>query len=190
METKRATLNRIELVSHPVRMRLMLTLANRVLTTQQVAELLPDVAQTTLCRHINLLLDGGILMVVRESKIRGTVERELTLVKGAGRIDMETAMTLSPEQQERLFTTFVALLLADFQRAQAQPVARTPPAIYTQQRLYVTPEELQALSEQFETLLAAYKDPARATTAIHPWLFTGIVIPDTDAPAIDEEKPI
>jgi len=89
-------MEQIELVLHPVRMRMILAIATRVLTTQQLANLLPDVAQTTLYRHINLLLEGGILTVVRESKVRGTVERELALVKGAGRIDMETSTNTPP----------------------------------------------------------------------------------------------
>jgi len=182
-------MEQIELVLHPVRMRMILAIATRVLTTQQLANLLPDVAQTTLYRHINLLLEGGILTVVRESKVRGTVERELALVKGAGRIDMETSTTLPPQQQEQLFTAFVAALLADFKRAQSQPLNGMPPAIYTQQRVYLTLQELQALNDHIESLLAAYKDPSRLTfdADAKQWLMTGIIMPDADLSEIDKD---
>ncbi len=182
-------MDRIELILHPVRMRVILTVANRVLTTQQLADLLPDVAQTTLYRHINLLLEGGILKVVRESQVRGTVERELALVEGAGRIDMETSASLSPEQHEQIFTNFIAMLLADFQRSQAQPLTGMPPVLYTQQRLYLTPLELQHVNQQMDDLLAPFKDSARTDSAadIQPWVFTGIVMPDSDAPPSDSE---
>lgn len=182
-------MNRIELVSHPIRMRLILLLANRTLTTQQIGELLPDVAQTTLYRHINLLLEGGLLTVVRESKVRGTIERELTLVQGAGRIDVETAATLSPAENDALFTTFIALLLADFQKAQAEPITGAPPAFYSQHRLYLTFDELQALNQQMDALLAPYKDASRADDSeARSWIFTGIAIPETDIPASEEDS--
>lgn len=182
-------MDRIELILHPVRMRVILTIANRVLTTQQLADLLPDIAQTTLYRHINLLLEGGILRVVRESPVRGTVERELALVEGAGRIDLETSATLSPQQHEQAFTTFIAMLLADFQRSQAQPQAGLPPAFYTRQRLYLTAQELQNLNQQMDDLLSPYKDSARADRTVdpQPWVFTGIVMPDNDSPPSDSE---
>jgi hypothetical protein len=153
-----------------------------VLTTQQVADLLPDVPQTTLYRHINLLLEGGVLTVVRESKVRGTLEREITLVQDAGRIDMATASELSPPEVESLFTAFVALLLEDFHRAQSRPIEGVPPAIYTQQRLYLSPDELMILNERMETLLAEYKEPARlgSDAEVQPWLFTGIAMTEVE----------
>ena len=182
-------MKQVELVSHPVRMRLALALANRVLTTQQLAELMPDVAQTSLYRHINLLLEGGILTVVSEVKVRGTVERALTLVKGAGRIDLETAMQISPEQREQMFTTFLAMLMADYHRAQSHPLANVPSAIYTQQRLYLSLSELRHLNDQMDALLAPYKDQSRQHDEpdSQHWLFTGIVMPDTDISANDQE---
>jgi DNA-binding transcriptional ArsR family regulator len=183
-------MERLELLLHPIRMRLILALGNRTLTTQQLADMLPDVAQTTLYRQINLLLDGGIVTVVRESKVRGTLERELALVQGAGRIDMQTAATLSPEDREQMFTTFVATLLSDFRHAESQPVPGMPPAIYTQQRLYLTTDELQALNERMDALLAPYKDPSRTLDGapVAAWKFTGIVMADADPQTPDEEQ--
>ena len=183
-------MDRIELILHPVRMRVIATLASRVLTTQQLADLLPDIAQTTLYRHINLLLEGGILRVVRESQVRGTVERELALVTGAARIDMETSAALPPEQHEQAFTTFIAMLLTDFRRSQMQPRAGLPPAFYTQQRLYLTAVELQHVNQQMDDLLSPYKDSARADSkpTVQPWVFTGIVMPDSDSPPSDSEE--
>lgn len=182
-------MDRIELALHPVRMRLMLALANRVLTTQQLADLMPDVAQTSLYRHINLLLEGGILTIVEESRVRGTVERKLTLAKDAGRIDLETSAALSPEQHEQLFTTFIAMLLADFRRSQSQPQPGLPPAFYTQQRLYLSADELLLLNQQIDAILDTYKDPSRQSPGSHvqPWLFTGIIMPDADVPQPHEE---
>ncbi|MBL8157127.1 MAG: helix-turn-helix domain-containing protein [Anaerolineae bacterium] len=171
-------MNKIELLLHPVRMRIILVVANRVLTTQQLAGLLADIPQTTLYRQINLLLEGGILQVVRESKIRGTVERELTLVEGAARIDRADAAALPAAQQEEFFAMFIAALLADFKRA--QPPEGMPAAIYQRQRLWMTPETMQAVNQQIDALLAAYKTPPPQAdeSGARPWLFTGIIMPD------------
>jgi DNA-binding transcriptional ArsR family regulator len=179
----------VELLLHPVRMRVVLALAYRVLTTQQLADSMPDVPQTTLYRHINVLLEGGILQVVRENKVRGTVERALTLVEGAARIDMETSADLSPEQQEQLFMTFMGRLLADFRQAQSQPLAGVPPAFYTRQRLYLTLEQLRQLSQHIDALLGAYKAaPTEPRDAeVQQWLFTGIIMPDTNKSQPEEE---
>ncbi len=183
-------MERMELLLHPVRMRIMLTAANRVLTPQQLADLLPDVAQTTLYRHINLLLEGGVLEVVRESKVRGTVERAVTLVEDAGRIDLATSAALSPEEHERIFTTIFAALLAEFKRAQAQPQPGMPPAIYTQHRLYLTAEELHQLTRDQEALLAPYQDPARQGAGVQPWLLTTMALSNPDlSPTHEEHNP-
>jgi DNA-binding transcriptional ArsR family regulator len=176
------SMEHLELLLHPIRMRMILALANRVLTTQQLADLLPEVAQTTLYRHINILLEGGILTVVRESKVRGTIERELTLVQGAGRIDLEVSASLTPEQHEQIFTTFIATLLAEFRQIQSEAQADLPPAFYTRQRLYMTVDELLNFNQQMETLLSPYQDPSRQATGaeLRHWQLTGIVMPDTD----------
>lgn len=182
-------MERLELILHPIRMRVILAVANRTLTTRQLAALLPDIPQTTLYRHIHLLLAGNVLRVVRESKVRGTTERELALVEGAGRIDMETSASLSPEQQEQIFTTFLATVLADFRRSQVQPQEGMPSAIYTRDHLYLSTAELHDLNQRFDALLAPYKDPSRqpADADARPWLFTGIVMQDLDMPRLEEE---
>lgn len=40
------------LIGHPVRLRVIIALGGRTLTTKQLAEALPDVAQATLYRHV------------------------------------------------------------------------------------------------------------------------------------------
>ena len=65
-----------DLILHPIRMRIILALAQgRSLTAQELGAALPDVAQATLYRHLNRLLKGGVLAVVDERQVRGAVER-------------------------------------------------------------------------------------------------------------------
>jgi DNA-binding transcriptional ArsR family regulator len=68
---------------NPVRMRIIQELASRQsLTATELCEKISDVPRTTMYRHIGVLLDNGIVSVVSEKKIRGSLERSLALNVG------------------------------------------------------------------------------------------------------------
>jgi DNA-binding transcriptional ArsR family regulator len=165
--------DRIELILHPIRMRILMLAAGVVVTPGQIAARMSDVPQTTLYRHINMLIDGGILKVVRETKVRGTLEREITLPQGTARINPREVAALPPEEQFFYFLSFISTLLYDFTAHQQRGSEGI--VLYTKQRVYATPEEIMALSGQVEAILAPYLDPERGE---QPWLFSGIVMPD------------
>jgi len=48
-------------------------------TTKQISEGLPDIPAPTIYRHVRQLLEGGILIVKEERKVRGTTERLLDI---------------------------------------------------------------------------------------------------------------
>jgi hypothetical protein len=165
-------------------MRILMLAAGLVRTPGQIAAGMPDVPQTTLYRHINLLIEGGILQVVRETKVRGTLEREVTLPLGTARISPQAMAALPPEEQFYYFVNFVSMLLHDFTAHQQR--GNEDIVLYTKQRLYATPEEIMALSGQVEAMFAPYLHPDRAPDA-PPWFFSGIVIPDAGGKT-DEKK--
>src|SRR5690242_1673068 len=72
--------SRADLILHPVRMRLLVALARRQLTTRQLSARLPDVAQATLYHHLGLLTRAGLLRVVSQRPVRGTLEKRYALV--------------------------------------------------------------------------------------------------------------
>ncbi|XWX04979.1 helix-turn-helix domain-containing protein [Aggregatilineales bacterium SYSU G02658] len=74
-------MRRFDLLNHPIRLRIVLALYDRQLTTSQVAEVLKDVPRASLYRHISQLLQGGVLEVVETRLIKGIEERTLTAVK-------------------------------------------------------------------------------------------------------------
>lgn len=49
------------------------------MTAKQLAESHPDIAQATLYRHLKRLTEDGIIKVVAENRVRGTVERTYSL---------------------------------------------------------------------------------------------------------------
>src|SRR6202161_2927169 len=76
-----------DLLLHPVRLRIVKAFLNdRALTTSQLAAEIDDVPAGSLYRHVALLTKAGVLQVVAEQRVRGTVERTYTLRLLAARI--------------------------------------------------------------------------------------------------------
>lgn len=80
-----------ELLLHPVRLRIVQAMMGRAeLTTKDLATRMPDVAPATLYRHVGTLVDGGVLEVVSERRVRGSTERSLRLREERASVDPET----------------------------------------------------------------------------------------------------
>lgn len=103
--------SKMKLILHPVRMKVIQSLVNgRKLTVQQLTERMKDVPQATLYRHINMLLEAGVIEVVQENQIRGTVEKVFALKEQTLEAQDEF-LNLSKEEHLELFFTFTTQLL-------------------------------------------------------------------------------
>jgi DNA-binding transcriptional ArsR family regulator len=108
--------SRSDLILHPIRMRIIQALVTgEHMTTQQLAEMLPDVPQATMYRQLNKLLQAKLIDVVERNQIRGTVEKVYALAaKGADATPSpEDVAKMSPEEHMQLFLKFAASLIAD-----------------------------------------------------------------------------
>lgn len=73
-----------EIVMNPVRQRIFqYFLLHETGTVKEIRKALPDVPSASLYRHIKILADSSILMVVGENRIRGTVESVYQLNRDA-----------------------------------------------------------------------------------------------------------
>ncbi len=121
------TIPKPDLILHPVRLRIIQALSGRSLTPQQLAETLSDVPQATLYRHINKLAEGGILAVVAERRVRGTLEKVYSLPEQAASLNVSDMIKISREDNMRYFATYLASLLGYFgrylQREKIDPAA-------------------------------------------------------------------
>lgn len=80
-----------ELLLHPVRLRIVQAMLGRAeLTTKELANRMPDVAPATLYRHVGSLVDGGVLEVVSERRVRGSTERALRLREERASVDPDS----------------------------------------------------------------------------------------------------
>ena len=105
-----------DLLLHPVRLRIILAAAGRQVTAQQLATELPDIPQATLYRNINTLAAAGILSVVRERRVRNTIEKTYALPKEGMLLTMEDLKDAQPEDYIRLFTRSLGLQLGYYIR--------------------------------------------------------------------------
>jgi len=100
-----------QVVLNPIRMRIIQHLATREkVTAGELGSLMPDIARTTLYRHVKKLVKANILTVVSENRIRGTVEKVYSL----------NSSTLSAENTTENATrnafSFLMQIYADFDR--------------------------------------------------------------------------
>jgi hypothetical protein len=106
-----------DLLLHPVRLRIVKTfLGDRALTTADIAAELDDVPTGSLYRHIATLTRAGVLQVVAERRIRGTVERTYTLRMLAAQMQPDEVEAMSMDEHTHAFMAYVAGLLGDFDR--------------------------------------------------------------------------
>ena len=84
-----------EVVMNPVRQRIFqYFLLHETGTVKELKKALPDVPSASLYRHINILANHSVLMVVAENRIRGTVESVYRLNKDALATEDETGNTV------------------------------------------------------------------------------------------------
>jgi DNA-binding transcriptional ArsR family regulator len=103
----------IELFLHPIRLRILLTLAVDTLTTQEIADRLPDVPKSSIYRHLKILLDAGLVVVAETRPVKGVEEKVYKLVK-MPYVDSHQAARLAPDELARYCATFLATVLHDF----------------------------------------------------------------------------
>jgi DNA-binding transcriptional ArsR family regulator len=170
--------NTADLLLHPVRLRIVHALSGgRQLTTTQLCTLMPDVARVTVYRQVAPLVDGGVLQVAGEQRVRGAVERRYRLRQDRPVIDADAAAAMTPEDHRRGFAAAMAVLIAEFSayldRDGADPVADG--VSYRQGTLWLSPGELAELTSKMLGVLqdsvANMPAPGRAPYLLSPVLF-------------------
>jgi hypothetical protein len=178
-----------ELLLHPVRLRIIgAFLGDRKLTTADLRAELPDVPPTSLYRHLGHLIDAGVLDVVSERRVRGTLERTYVL-SAALPVSPADLASWTPEDHRRAFHGYVAALLADFDRYLGQDHIdlRRDGAGYRMAGLWMTDEELNELIRGFVSLLQPYMaNPA--TPDRRRRILRTIVLPAPDPTPTEDRK--
>ena len=172
------SLEKADLVIHPVRLRIFLALSTGPQTTQEIAQHLPDVPLSSLYRHLKLLLEGEMIEVVEARIVQGIQEKVYGLAQ-APHLGQDDMAGLSSDEHLRYFTTFVVALLqgfANYLASTSEPDLARDFAGYTEAPMWATVAELEAaLTAMNQVLLPVFRQgpgPGRRqyklATIIHP----------------------
>ncbi len=146
---------RANLILHPIRLRILGELAGRALTTAQLGQLLPDLPQATLYRHVKTLLDNGLIAVHAETRINGATERTYSLARQDLRLEPEDLRSMTHEDHRQAFGVYTATLHQTFERFVSnvpQEQLGSGKLRYNWGAVYMTDEEFAAFSTRFAEL--------------------------------------
>jgi DNA-binding transcriptional ArsR family regulator len=106
----------LNLILHPVRLRIIQTLVRRERNTQHIAEALPDIPVSSLYRHIRLLLESGYIEVASTRSVNGIEERTYrTSESKPPLLSDEDFKGLSKDELQQAFSMLVGMILTSFQ---------------------------------------------------------------------------
>ncbi|MBN8949875.1 helix-turn-helix domain-containing protein [Rhizobium sp. 60-20] len=147
-----------ELLLHPVRLRIMhAVLDGRPFSTSQLCERLPDISTATLYRQVALLVDGGLLNIERETRVRGAVERIYRLQPAKTAMTPEAISAMTKDDHRRGFAAAIAMLVGEFNayldREDANPLADS--VSYRQFALWLSDAEKDAFIEEIVIAIRA-----------------------------------
>lgn len=136
---------------HPLRMRVVLVLGGEDLTTKQIHELLPDVAQASLYRAVSRLVSAGIITVVERNRRGGAMERVYRVAMSP---DDAPASTM-PEEFVAAANTLARSLSLDAARHAAAGRWSPRSAGLLHENVHLTPEQFELLRRELIEFLGA-----------------------------------
>ena len=139
-----------EVVMNPVRQRIFqYFLLHEAGTVKEIKKALPDVPNASLYRHIKILVDHSILMVVGENRIRGTVESIYQLNKDALATEDESGNAV-----QMSLLGICASFARYFARGDADP--RKDMLLFTNCTLVLTDEEFSGFLSEINEIALKY----------------------------------
>lgn len=140
----------------PVRCKLLLEIHNKErVTAKQLAQTCSDITHATLYRHLKKMVADGILQVVGENKIRGTLERIYSVSPDLSLDAQKMVEENDGQAYMLLFTQFMHGLTEEFQRYAFRPdidIIRDGSG-FTVAPVYASTEELTAAMTEIAKIL-------------------------------------
>jgi DNA-binding transcriptional ArsR family regulator len=142
-------LKKSDQILHPVRLQILLTLGRHELTTQEIADRMPDVPKSSIYRHLKVLLDGGIIQVAATRPVKG-IEEKVYAMPAPAHVGPDDLVSVSADEHLRYFTTYVTALLQQFAAylAAGVPDLMADRVGYSETHVYATDEEMDTFVRQ------------------------------------------
>ena len=145
MDKQHLNLKIMECVSNPIKCRLLIEILKSGETTAKLlAEKCMDIPQTTLYRNLKRMTEDGILKVVSETQIRGTIEKTY-----AATFDLNDANAMIGENSGKMYMQMFLQYILTFAK-QFQAYCDSPgidinndKSGFSLSYIYLTDEELE-----------------------------------------------
>lgn len=170
---------RIDLLLHPVRLRVVTAFGGGRRTVRELAAALPDVAQSTLYRQVGILVDAGVLELVDQRATTGPDERVYRVAPGGDRVPAQEVDRLPPAEHLGYFSRYVAALVDTLSRyLHADGVRPSVDGLaYQRTVVHLTDAERAAFAERLAELVGEMRalppDPSRRRFHL-----ASVVVPD------------
>ncbi|WP_186445906.1 helix-turn-helix domain-containing protein [Paenibacillus cremeus] len=148
-----------DLILHPIRMRIIQALVGGARRTrQQISDILTDVPQATMYRHLNMLHKANLIEVVERKPIRGTIEKVYALAKHGADISQHDLKTMNSTDHMELFMKFVGHLIGEYGRYLGQDGYDLVKdgVSFREIELYLSDEEYMQLLQDMRALLTKH----------------------------------
>lgn len=169
--------DRVKLLLHPVRIRVLHALSRRDMNTAELGEALEDVPQATLYRQLRTLLGAGVLEVAGERRVRGIVEKTYALVPERLGFDREEIRGLGRGDLRGYFASFLAMLQTDFEDYLGlEKVEPKEDALHFVERpVRLTDEEAEKVAEVLGETIDGFEEGGAEDEAGRRWRVVGFV---------------
>ena len=147
--------NMMEHLTNPTRAKIFIEIAKAEQTAKTLLELLPEISQPTMYRHIKALLDGGIITVASEKKVRGVTEKtycmNAQMTHDIGKIVEEN----DGPAYYQLFVQYITAIAQQFEAYAHSPGINIIEdlAAFTTAPIYASREEIIAVSEKMAEII-------------------------------------
>lgn len=111
-------INKAEVILHPVRMKISQALMRNKengLTSLEMVKIIQDVPQATLYRHIQVLLDAGVIRIIKERKVRSISEKYYTLNEEEAILRADEWKKSSHKEKLNYFSYYQLSLMTQYQ---------------------------------------------------------------------------
>ncbi len=150
------SLKRLNLINHPIRMRICQALHRAKLSTAQLHAVLKDVPKPSLYRHLRLLLEGNVIVVAETHTVNGIEEKIYTTNDEAMQItetDVNTASVPQLAEFVCIYANVATNDLADYITTTTPP--DFPNVIFHDHAFFATDEEFAELKRTLRQMLDA-----------------------------------
>ncbi len=177
--------NKVEILMHPVRMKICQTLMRHKengLTPLEMVKLIKDVPQATLYRHIQIMADANIIRIIKEKKVKSVSEKYYTLNETEAKLDVEEWKRISNEEKLDYLSYYQLSLMTQYRAylEKSDENGQEDQATFTVVELNLCEEQFQSFQSELNDLMNKYYNTSSESNGTEASVRTiGItIIPD------------